>query len=64
MLVIPTVQLGIIIPKLLPPTGGTICLKACHINSTHSPLNRDGGSLLADTYLHLINENERSLVSV
>ena len=64
MLVIPTVQLGVIILKSLPPTGGTICLEACHINSVQTPLNRDDGSLLADAYLHLINENERSLVSV
>lgn len=57
---------GIIIVKLLPPT----CLyhqrplEAWHVNSTHAPLNRDYGSILPDTYLHLIDKNECRLVSL
>ena len=30
--------------------------KAWHINSTHSPLNRDDGGLLPDAYLHLVRK--------
>ena len=33
-----------------------LCLEAWHINSTHAPLNRDNGSLLPDTYLHLVRK--------
>ena len=45
--------------------GGTIiALEALLINSTHAPLNRDDGCILPDTYLHLINNNNHSLVSV
>jgi len=45
--------------------GGTIiALEALLINSTHTPLNHDYGCILPDTYLHLLNNNEHSLVSV
>jgi len=39
-------------------------LEAWHVNSTHAPLNRDDGSILPDTYVHLIDKNDRRLVSV
>lgn len=45
-------QMGGIISKLLPPGSGAIkVMQAWHINSTHSALNPDDGSLLRDTYL-------------
>lgn len=50
----PTMQMGGIILKLLPLASGAIsqrCMQAWHINSTHSALNPDDGSLLRDTYL-------------
>ena len=31
-------------------------LEACHVNSTFAPLNLDDGSILPDTYLHLIDK--------
>ena len=33
-----------------------LCLEAWHINSAHAPLNRDGGGLLHDAYLHLVRK--------
>ena len=33
-----------------------LCLEACHINSAHAPLNRDGGGLLPDACLHLVRK--------
>ena len=33
-----------------------LCLEAWHINSAHSPLNRDDGGLLPDAYLHLVRK--------
>ena len=38
-----------------------LCLEAWHINSAHSPLNRDDGGLLPDAYLHLVRT--RQLIS-
>ena len=38
-------------------------LEAWHITSAHTPLNHIDGGLLPDTYLHLINKNERWLVN-
>jgi len=59
----PTTQLDLISPKLLPPTSSTIYLEAWEINFALAPLNHDGG-LLPYTYLHLINNNKYSSVSV
>ena len=33
-----------------------LCLEAWHINSAHTPLNRDDGGLLPDAYLHLVKK--------
>lgn len=45
--------------------GGTIiALEALLINATHAALNHDDACILPDTYLHLLNNNEHSLVSV
>ena len=46
------------VTELLPPNRRyhqRLCLEG------HAPLNRDNGGLLTDTYLHLIDKNERSL---
>ena len=33
-----------------------LCLEAWHINSAHTPLNRDDGGLLPNAYLHLVRK--------
>ena len=38
-----------------------LCLEAWHINSAHAPLNRDGGGLLPDAYLHLVRKKGQLL---
>ena len=36
-----------------------LCLEAWHINSAHATLNRDGGGLLPDAYLHIVRKKGR-----
>ena len=57
-------QLGGISLKLSPLIGVTtlaFVLEAWHINSAHAPLNRDGGGLLPDAYLHLVRKKGQLL---
>ena len=62
-----TIQLGGISLKLSPLIGITttnwhyhqyLCLEAWHINSIHTPLNCDDGSLLPDAYLTSLGKRQ------
>lgn len=37
----------------------SLVLESWHNNSAHAPLDHDDGGPSPDTYLHLINKNER-----
>ena len=61
MFVKPTMKLGRIISKLLPPTGGTMdaFVLTLGTNFAHAPVERYNGGLLSDTHVHPNNENKR-----